>query len=217
MTKAKARQAPRPSNDEFRLRILKLLYDERVKSGTRKRYLWIKLRAKIRSELDFTPAETTHNLDYLIQNGFIEKETEPYTGPRSRTFGTERELYSLSAKAIDLFEGESLFSSKPLIQEIVVAGNQNIVQVGPNSYAYVQYQNLQSALNELLQGVILSEELSSEQKVSAISDLKSIQAQLMKPEPDKSLMNRLKESLSWLANIAGISNFLLNVHRLWPF
>ena len=217
MTKGKPRKAPRPSKDEIRLGILRLLYHERVKSGTRKRYLWSKLRAKIRSELEFTPAETTHNLDYLIQNGLLEKETEPYTGPRSRSFGTERELYGLSAKAIDLFEGDSMFSAKTPVQEIVVAGDQNIVQVGPNTYAYVQYQNLQSALNELLQAVILSEELSSEKKVEAIAEVKTIQAQLMKREPDKTLMNRLKEALGPLANVAGISNFLLNVLRHWPF
>src|SRR5256885_15930191 len=144
MTKAKKQKAPRPSNDVIRWQTLRFLYEERIKSGTRKRYLWSELRGKIRSELEFTPPETIHNLEYLIQNRFIEKETEPYTGPRSRSFGTERELYFLSTKAIDLSEGESIFSSKPPVQEIVVAGNQNIVQVGPNTYAYVQYQSLQS-------------------------------------------------------------------------
>ena len=68
---------------------------------------------KVRRGLGYSPPETAHNLEYLIQNSWIDKETEPYTGPRSRTFGTQRELYNISAKAVDLFEEGSMFSSSP--------------------------------------------------------------------------------------------------------
>ncbi len=216
-TKKKGRGKPRLGNDEIRWSILRLLYDQRIASGTRKRYLWSELRGSVRTRLRFTPAEATHNLEYLIQNGWIEKETEPYTGPRSRAFGKERELFGISAKTIDLFEEGSVFSSKPPLQEIVVAGNQNIVQVGPNTFAHVTYGDLQSALLALLQAITLSEELSPEQKIGAIADVKTVQAQLLQPEPDRTVLDKLKVGLSSLANVAGISNFVLTVLRHWPF
>jgi len=216
LTAKKANAKPRPGNDEIRWRILRLLYDERVKSGVRKRYLWRDLRGLVRDKLGFTPAETTHNLEYLIQYGWIEKETEPYTGPRSRSFGTVKELHSISAKAIDLFEEGSVFSARPPFQELVVAGNQNIVQVGPNTFAYATYGELQTALLALLQAVTLSEELTANQKVAAIADIKTAQAQILKSEPDRTTLAKLKEGLSWLSNVAGISNFVMNVLRHWP-
>lgn len=172
---------------------------------------------KVRRELGYPPPETTHNLEYLIQNGWIEKEIEPYTGPRSRTFGTQREVYNISAKAVDLFEEGSMFSSNPPVHELVIAGDYNIVQVGPNTYAYARYQDLQSALLRLLQGVFVTEDLSPTQKFEAIADIKAIQAQLLKPEPEKSLLNKLKEGLGFLANVTGLSTFVLTVLQHWPF
>ena len=217
LAKKKEAKKPRSTNDEIRWRILRLLYDERVESGSRTRYLWSELRKKVRTELGNTPSETTHNLEYLIQNGWIETETEPYTGPRSRTFGTERQLYNISAKAVDLFEEGSIFSSNPPVHELVISGDYNIVQVGPNTYAYARYQDLQSALLRLLQGVFLSEDLSPVQKFQAIADIKAIQAQLLKPEPEKTFLNKLKEGVSFLANMAGLSTVVMNVLQHWPF
>lgn len=217
LAKRKGPTKPRPSNDEIRWRILRLLYDERVASGTRRRFLWSELRKKVRTELELPPAETTHNLEYLVQSGWVEKEIEPYTGPRSRTFGTMRELYTIAAKAVDLFENGSIFSSSPPVQELVIAGDHNIVQVGPNAYAHVRYGDLQSALQALLQAATLSEELSPDQKLQVMADGRAIQAQLLKPDPDKTILNRLKEGVGWLADIASLSNFVANVLRLWPF
>lgn len=217
LAKKKQGKKARLSNDEMRWRILKLLYDERVLSGLRTRYLWSELRVKVRRELGYTPSETVHNLEYLIQNGWIEKQTEPYAGPRSRTFGTQRELYNISAKAVDLFEEGSMFSSSPPLNELVIAGDYNIVQVGPNTYAYAPYQDLQSALVRLIQGVFLSEDLSPAQKMEAIADIKAIQAQLLKPEPEKTFLNKLKEGVSFLANVAGLANLAMNVLQHWPF
>jgi len=217
LARKKQNKKPGPSNDEIRWQILKLLYDERVESGLRTRYLWSELRMKVRNGLGYSPPETAHNLEYLIQSGWIEKQTEPYTGPRSHTFGTQKELYSISAKAVDLFEEGSVFSSSPPVNELVIAGDYNIVQVGPNTYAYAPYQDLQSALLRLIQGVFLSEDLSPGKKVEAIADIKAIQAQLLKAEPEKTFLNKLKEGVSFLANVAGLTNLAMNVLQHWPF
>ncbi len=69
VAKRKGPKKPRPSDEEIRLGIPKLLYEEHERSGTLKRYLWSKLRMKVRDELNFTVSETTRNLNYLAQNG----------------------------------------------------------------------------------------------------------------------------------------------------
>ncbi len=215
--KRKGSKKPPLSNDDIRWQILKLLYTERVGSGTRKRYLWSALKGKVREELKFNPSDTSHNLLYLIQNDWIEKESEPYSGPRSRAFGKERELHQFSTKAVDLFEEESLFSEHSAMQELVIAGDLNIVQVGPNTYAYVEYQDLQSALLALLQAVVLSEDLSRRQKLRAMADIKAIMASLLHSEPDRTFLNRLRDRIGWLGDFASFSSFLMNVFQHWPF
>ncbi len=217
MAKKKKPKEPRPSNEEIRLRILQHLYEEHRESATRKRYRWMDLRMKVRTELGFAPAETTRNLDYLIQNEFIAKDTEPYTGAKGIRLAKEREFYRISSKAMEFFEGESMFSAGPSLQGLVVAGDHNIVQVGVNVFAHPKYRDLQTALESLLHGVILTEDLPSDRKFQAIADIKAIQAQLLKPEPEGVFLNKLKEGISWLAKFAGLSNFLMNVVRHWPF
>ena len=215
--KKKGAKKPPLSNDAIRWRILNLLYGERVESGTPKRYLWSALKKKVREELKFNASKTTHNLLYLIQNDWIEKESEPYSGPRARTFGTQRELHQISTKAIDLFEEESMFSEHSSMQELVVAGDLNIVQVGPNTYAYEEFQDLQSALLALLQAVVLSEDFSPRQKLRAMADIKAIMASLLHSEPDRTFLNRLRDRIGWLGDFAGISSFVMNVLQRWPF
>ncbi len=215
MAKRKGSRKPRPSNEEIRLRILKLLYEEHQQSGTLKRYLWTELKRKVRNE--FTAPETTRNLDYLIQNSFIRKDRKSYTGPKGKTFGTKRETYRVSPKTIDFFEEGSQFSAEPSLQGLSITGDYNIVQIGTNVFAYAEYRDLQTALVSLLQGVILSDELLPEQKLQAFADIKAIVAQLLKPEQDPTLLNRLKEKLSWLANVAGLAGFFANVLHHWPF
>ncbi len=172
---------------------------------------------RVRDELRFSPAETNRNLDYLIQNSFIVKETEPYTGAKGVRLAKEREFYRISSKAIDFLEGESMFSVGSSLQGLVVAGDHNIVQVGVNLFAHEAYRDLQTALESLLHGVILTEDLSSKQKFRAIADIRAIQAQLLKPEPERTLINKLKVGIGWLAKYAGLSNFLLNISQHWPF
>lgn len=172
---------------------------------------------KVRNALGFSPSETTHNLLYLIQNGWIEKEAEPYSGLKSRAYGTRKELHSISAKAIDLFEEGSMFSEPASLYGLAVAGDHNVIQVGTNIYAHQSYQDLQTALIPLFQAVVLSEDLTPEQKFEAIADIKAIQSQLLKAEPNKPVLNKLKENLHWLGDVAGLSSFLMSVLQHWPF
>lgn len=217
MAKKKKPKEPRPSNEEIRWKILRLLYDEHSESWGRQRFIWTELRKKVREGLRFNPNETTRNLDYLIKNEWIVKEREPYAGPRSQAFGKERELYSISANAMDLFEGDSTFSVGPSIQGLAIIGDDNIVQTGRNILVQSRYQDLQESLSALLQRAILSDDLSQDQKIQLAADIRAIQAQLVKPEQDETLLNRLKSKISWLGNIASFSSFFMKVAEYWPF
>ncbi len=168
---------------------------------------------KVRNELGFGPQETTRNLDYLIQSSWIHEETQPYEG----LYKKEKKTYGISAKAIDLFQGDSMFSAGPSIQGMIVAGDNNIVQVGANILVQTQYQDLQESLSALLQRAILSDDLLDEQKIQLAADIKALQAQLIKPEQDETLLNRLKSKISWLGDIASLSSFFLKVTEYWPW
>ncbi len=213
VAKKKGPKKPRPSNEEIRLRILQLLYEEHERSGTLRRYLWSDLRMKVRNELSFDPPETTRNLDYLIQNDWIHEERQPYEG----LYRKEKKTYGISAKAIDLFQGDSMFSSGLSIQGMVVAGDNNIIQIGANILVQTQYQDLQESLSALLQWAILSDDLLDEQKIQLAADIKALQAQLIKPEQDETLLNRLRSKISWVGDVASLSNLFLKVTEYWPW
>ncbi len=207
----------RPLPDEIRRRILEVLYKKHRESGQVKKYLITELRRLLKEELGLTPAEISHNLDYLIQSEWIVKMREPYTGRAAQAYGTKRETHRISSKGIDLFEGGSPFSMPESYHAINVSGERNIVQVGFGNYANVKYQDLQMALESLLQGVVISEDISAEHKVQTVADVKSIQSQLLKPEQDETLLNRIKGKLEWLGNIGGLSSLWNMVMQHWPF
>ncbi len=110
-----------------------------------------------------------------------------------------------------------MFSAEPSIQGMVVAGDHNIVQIGANVLVQTQYQDLQESLSALLQRAILSDDLLDEQKIQLAADIKALQAQLIKPEQDETLLNRLKSKISWVGNVASLSNLFLKVTEYWPW
>lgn len=204
--------------DEIRRRTLKLLFEEHVESGRPKTYQIRALRRKIREKLGFAPAELQHNLEYLIQNGYILKEQEEYPGPQSRRYGQMRTVYKLSTKAIDLFEGQSAFSSEGLFAGIGIRGDHNIVQVGYGNIADVSFIDLSSALEDLKQRVKISEDLPDVQKIYVVADITAIQSQLVKPEPDSRLLNGLLSRVrDAIAVGGGLASLMNTVTQHWPF
>lgn len=202
----------------MRRAILKLLYDDHVDSGRPKKYQILELKRKIKDSLGFTPAEVQHNLEYLIQNGFILKKREPYPGPQSQRYGTKKTVYKLSTKAMDLFEGESPFSVEGTFGGIVIHGDSNIVQLGYGNVANIQYQDLYRVLEDLKQGVKISEDLPDDEKIYVVSDITAIQTQLVRSDPDRTflnkLLNRVRETIALGGGLASLMNAVM---RHWPF
>ncbi len=205
-------------HDEIRRAILKLLYEEHVGSGIPKKYQIRGLKGMIKESLGFTPPEIQHNLEYLIQNGFILKEQESYPGPQSRRYGQKRTVYRLSTKAIDLFEGQSAFSTEGLFGGISIQGDNNIVQFGYGNVANVNFRDLFLALEDLKQGVKMTEDLPDVEKIYVVSDITTIQSQLVRPEPDKKLLNRVLSRIRGAITFGGGLASLWNavIHH-WPF
>lgn len=194
------------------------MYREHTGSGRPRTYQIRELKRLIRTELGFTPAEIQHNLEYLIQNSFIRKWQQPYPGPQSQRYGGKRTLYKLTTKGMDLFEGPSPFSAEGLYAGVVIRGDSNIVQVGQGNIANIEYKDLFAALEDLKQGVKISEDIPDEQKIYAVADISAIQTQLVRSTPDPTLLKRLLGRVrDTIALSGGLASLFSTVIEHWPF
>ena len=138
-------------------------------------------------ELGLNPAEIARNLDYLVQNEWILRDTEPYVMTREgRTISSKRVTYRISSRGIDLFQGPSQFQRAGSPFSLSVIQNApGIIQVGDVNYVNLQFRDLYLALDSLAQAILTSDKLSPWEQFERVADIRTLQAQLSKSVPDK--------------------------------
>ena len=89
--------------------ILVFLFNVHRKAGTIEgsKFQITELKRELK-ELGLAPAEIARNLDYLVQNEWILRDSDPYVMTRGgSTISSKRVTYRISSKGIDLFQGPS--------------------------------------------------------------------------------------------------------------
>lgn len=194
----KNRPKQEATEDEVRFGILRSLYQLFREAGSlsRSRLGIRELKQRVRS-LAFKAAQVQRNVDYLVDSGWIATERPPYTGKGGKTY-PGKVTYRISAKGVGLFEGESFFQAPATFHGIDIVNVQGIVQVGEANYANAQFQDLQAALEDLRPRLLADESLTLEERVSHLSDILSLQAQLLKEVPDEGILKRIRTRFSGL-------------------
>ena len=137
-------------NDEIREKILKYLYD------TYKKAHGINLvkvtDAMVQHELQeqgYKTEDIISNFLYLIQTGFIKKESENYTfdgwdykSNKSKPMRGKQLYYTISDKGINHFEGASMFQKSSWVTGINVTNVQGVTVIGDNNFVRNEYNDL---------------------------------------------------------------------------
>lgn len=205
--------------DYIREKILETLY--RIHNKARgKTSLFVGIREltqEVKKDLPkIKENEVFSNTRFLIENGFVKEEAvENYFANK---FGNSKPSYKycLSREGLAYFEQGSKFDKSNVFAGIGdITGNGNNIIIGNQgsitNIANAQYQEGHRLAEGLRRRVNALGELTDEQKISVQSDIGTIQSQLGKPDPDTGILQKAKQNLGFLADIATIAPVAMNL------
>jgi len=164
----------------------------------------------------FKLQEVASNLDYLVQKGWVREvlETRTFTTPRGTTQQAEKRSYKISDSGIDRLEAASMYQRSPIAPHINISNIQGVTVVGDGNVVNTTFADLSRALSDTKRAVLAEPQISEDLKLETISDIDSLQAQLQKPKPDKSVIQTLWSSIEKTAAVGGAIEFVHKVAEL---
>ena len=208
------------SNDEIRQMILQYFYDKasnatslRGKKGSSLKMKDVK--SGLKSLYHFNDSQIISNLTYLLSQGWVKEEIEKksFTTPKGVSIPSETHYYSITAAGTDKIEGPSRFTPKRF-EGINIEAFSSVVTIGDGNQINVKFQEAAQALSELRNAVTKTNDLSDETKLEVVTDIDSIQDQLAKPNPNKSVIQTLWNGIEKAAAVRTIADL---IHKVAPF
>lgn len=203
----KKEAAPVRANNEIRGILLTYFYDrnrnatsDKGKKGSAVRISDVKSELKASHAL--SQSEVQSNLTYLISMGWVEADTitKSFETNRGVKIPSETNYYRITAQGIDKIEGEGEYTMDKFHGIKIEATGQNIITVGDGNQINAAFGDLGEGLAELKEAVTASD-IPEEQKLSYVADIDTIQNQLAKPEPNRTIVKAAWESVKGIATI----------------
>jgi hypothetical protein len=207
MAKAKPKP-PEKSNTEIRHTLLRYFYDRnrnatsvRGKKGTAVKIRDVKSELKAQAAL--TQQEVMSNLTYLLSQGWVEEDAveKSFTAPGGTVIPSTTSYYKITAAGIDKIEGPGEFTMPKFHGIKIEATGQNIVTVGDGNQINAKFGDLGSALADLRETITKSTAPESD-KMNLVADIETVQSQLAKPSPNRSIISAAWSSIKGAAVIA---------------
>lgn len=150
--------------------------------------------------------EAVQNLDYLVQHGWVDEKVikRPYKTPRGFEVPNEKHLFGLSEIGLKYSEGESEFDRTSVFSGINITNIGGVTVVGSNNVVRNEFVDVLRAFNRLEGAVKMSDKISEEQKLDAQADIQTIKNQLSKSQPDKSIVQKAMDSISFVGSLPGV-------------
>jgi hypothetical protein len=174
------------------------------------------MRKELKESHGLNQTQVRSNLTYLISQGWVEEQSIVKTvpTPRGGIIPSATSFYIVTAAGIDKIEGPGEFTMDKFQGIKIEATGQNIITVGDGNQVNAKFADAAQALAELKDGFKTSAKLTELQKVDAIGDIDSIQSQLAKPEPNKSVLSMLWSGVEKSAKLAGMADKVVRIGGL---
>lgn len=219
MAKKKA-ASPQRSNNEIRQLMLDYFY-QRNKSATSamgKKGSAIKIsdvKAELKDLHQLTQQEVQSNLTYLISQGWVEERVveKEFVTKRGTRQPSTTTYYQITAAGIDKIEGPGEFTMNKFQGININATGQNIITLGDGNKIDIKYSELGRALVEL-RDLITASGTSEQNKMSLVADIDTIQSQLAKPAPNRSIIGAAWETVKGAASIEGCVGLVARIGGL---
>lgn len=212
--------AARLSNTEIRRILLRYFYDrnKNATSARGKRGSAVKIsdvKKDLKASHGLTQQEVQSNLTYLISQGWVEEERVQKTvaAPGGTFIPSTTSFYKITAAGIDKIEGPGEFTMPKFHGIKIEATGQNIITLGDGNQINAKFGDLGQALVEL-RDAITGSNAPEEQKMSLVADIDTIQSQLAKPSPDRTIVGVAWEAVKSAAAISGCAALVERVSSL---
>jgi hypothetical protein len=218
MAKTQVRQGL--TNNEISTLMLRYFYDRnnnatstRGKKGSAVKISGVKRELKASHEL--TQQEVQSNLTYLISQGWVEEDVveKSYTAPSGTVIPSTTHFYKITAPGIDKIEGPGEFTMPKFHGIKIEATGQNIITLGDGNQVNAKFGELGQSLSEL-RSAITSSEAQESTKLELVADIDTIQSQLAKPEPNRTILRTAWEVVKGAAAINGCTVLVSKVAGL---
>ena len=142
-----------------------------------------------------------------MQEDVIEKS---YTAPGGTVIPSTTHFYSITAPGIDKIEGPGEFTMPKFHGIKVEATGQNIITLGDGNQVNAKFGDLGQSLSEL-RNAVTSSGVHESTKLELVADIDTIQSQLAKPEPNRTIIKAAWEVVKGAAAINGCT---VLVHKI---
>ncbi len=206
-------------NDQIREYILKWFYERNTnatsqygKKGSATKISEVKKGLKDSHGL--TQQQVMSNLTYLIDKGWINKsEIEKTVQVKGGTVPSTVTWYEISSGGIDKIEGESEFKEGGKYAGINInATGTNVITLGDGNIVNAEFVDLHTELSKLKKAVADSS-LDESQKLDVTVDIESLRDQLVKANPDKTIMGHI---WSRVRDVAAVGGFADAIQKIIP-
>jgi hypothetical protein len=201
-----------PSNDAIREDILATLHDAHRKSRSPKSaaILLSVLARTLKTKKGYKLQEVSSNLDYLVQKTWVTLVREPrsFQAPGGTRQDSERITYKISAIGIDKRENGSLFKAPPIGSTMNITTINGVTVVGDGNVVNTNYSEASKLLSELRDTVARDQKVPDGEKLSTLSDIDSLSAQLQKPSPNAGVIKMLWKGIEGASAIGGAATLI---------
>jgi hypothetical protein len=208
------------TNDQIRELILKFFHKKsseatslRGKKGSSLKMSDVK--SGLKKAFAFKDNQIISNLTYLLSQGWIKEEVEKksFTTKGGVSVPSETRYYSITAAGTDKLEGPGNFTPKKFEGIHIEATGQNIITIGDGNQINIKFKELAEALMNLKENVKNSD-IPEESKIEIVADVETIQGQLAKPSPNKSVIRTIWNGIEKIAAAGGIIDL---IQKVTPF
>ncbi|MBN1869532.1 MAG: hypothetical protein JW847_03015 [Candidatus Omnitrophica bacterium] len=219
MAKVKAIREALPNNEIRRL-MLHYFYDrnKNATSSMGKKGAAVKIsdvKADLKKRHSFTQQEVQSNMTYLLSQGWVEeKSVEKQVRAKGGTLiPSVTKYYQINATGIDKIEGSGEFTMPKFHGIKIEATGQNIITLGDGNQINSQFSELGEALATLREAITKSDTPEAD-KLSLVADIDTVQSQLAKAQPNRSIISTAWKAIKGAAAIYGCAGFVERVAGL---
>jgi hypothetical protein len=149
------------------------------------------------------------NLTYLISQTWVEEDAveKSFTAPGGTVIPSSTSFYKITAAGVDKIEGPGEFTMPKFHGIKIEATGQNIITLGDGNQINAKFGPLGEALSNL-RGAVTNSQTSESNKMEIVADIDTIQSQLAKPEPNRSIIRAAWETVKGAAAINGCATLV---------
>jgi len=200
-------------NNEIRAIMLQYFYDRNhtATSARGKKGYAVKImdvRKELKASHNLSQQEVMSNLNYLLSQGWVEEDKveKSVPLPTGTVIPQSTSFYKITAAGIDKIEGPGEFTMDKFKGIKIEATGQNIITVGDGNQVNAKYQDAAGALADLKKAMLESTAVDEPQKLDVVSDIDSVQSQLAKATPNRTVIQGAWESIKNLETVLGLAD-----------